>query len=697
MTKIKNFILGHKKIMIGFLALIVLLLGVSLFKSSRSSGVEISESETTLLKEKEFLNAVNESGKANSENDAKLYAEKQLPVAEVNVEVGDKVEKDQIIAKLDDSTIKQQIATKRALIASSKKSSSAQIKNAKDRLNDAIKNKKNGTNPSVTSASSAALAAYDQWQSAEKAYEDYKRAIAVGYDPQIAQEKANTKNIENSLDAAGLNFNQSKQKYDILERTIAENQDLANREDEKVDLLKDRSYSIEKRIDKLSKEVQEDQALLQSASGSSIDAERTMIKNQLDGLSEQKKSYDEILSRDPSNREAKIAIDEIVRKEVDLNNKLRSLGDAQGPQVDIAKINSRIEANNNELTDLKNSLANIKEDLADAQTNLAKYKAEVENAEKQLEPTNMEIEQQDQALKATNKNVSSKTEQERLADLARTDQLETLRKNASDLKHNYDNSLKALKVAQVAEEDEIKALKNNLSIAKSSSDESVNSIDIKNLMEDLDKTLIKAPISGTVTESNMIKGQVPTDFLAKIETVNRTIVKSQVKEFDVNNIKVGTEVEITSDAIGRDKVFKGEVESINPTPISSNSQQNKTSSNEVLYETTISLEDNNEIKPGMTVRVKYILDRQEDVFTIPTNAIYEKNNKNFIMYIDKGKGTKVIKEMEVFVSSENEFETVISSKNKLSGLRVINSTDAYSPGTEVQIVKSKDMKNAKGE
>ena len=74
----------------------------------------------------------------------------------------------QIIAKLDDSSLKQQIKAKEALIASNNRTSGIQVKSAKDKLNEALKGKNDGTNSQVVSANANVLQTYDQWQLAEK-------------------------------------------------------------------------------------------------------------------------------------------------------------------------------------------------------------------------------------------------------------------------------------------------------------------------------------------------------------------------------------------------------------------------------------------------------------------------------------------------------------------------------------------------
>lgn len=278
--------------------------------------------------------------------------------------------------------------------------------------------------------------------------------------------------------------------------------------------------------------------------------------------------------------------------------------------------------------------------------------------------------------------------QKNLSSKNREDTIATYKKNAEDLKAAYDMSLKNLEVTKIAINDEINSLKNALKSAKVSGDNTINVVDIKYIKEDLDKRVITADKEGTITQLNMVIGQVPTSLLAKIETTDRLIIETKIKEFDVNKVKVGLEVEITSDAIGESKVFKGRIDSIEPTPIgqaSTSTTSQSTASKEVAYGVKVIIEGNSdEIKPGMNVRVKYILEKKDDVFVAPSNAVYKKNEKSFILILGDGEVSE-IKELSVDVDAQNDFETVISSNELKGGIRVINSPDAYTPGMTVQL------------
>ena len=93
----------------------------------------------------------------------------------------------------------------------------------------------------------------------------------------------------------------------------------------------------------------------------------------------------------------------------------------------------------------------------------------------------------------------------------------------------------------------------------------------------------------------------------------------------------------------------------------------------------------------MTLRVKYIFESKKDVFTVPVNAIYEKNGKSFILaHIGEKVNKYTLEEFPVIVKEKNDYEAVITSDTKLQGLNVINMPDKYSAGMEVGPIEESD-------
>lgn len=638
--KIKNFILGHKKIAIALGIVLALLIGRSILgRGDKSKYVQLPKIETTEIRKKDFSNMIKESGKVKSEDLVDIFAEKNLPVESVEVKVGDEVIAGQIIAKLDDSSLKQQIKAKEALIASNNRTSGIQVKSAKDKLNGALKGKNDGTNSQVVSANANVLQTYDQWQLAEKTYDDYLRSLNMGYNEALVAKKGNDTSLQNNLNSQNLTYEQSRQK--LAEASSSFENARRNYSDKvvQVDRLRMEDESITREINSLTLEIESE--------GSSL-------------------------------------------KEIGNGNKETIL-----TPEEIAELNERqdrIRSKKEKLNELNINSQRIKTQIAEVEGEKAKFKTQMDTNEDTRLTLEKDLAQQEQNLANVKNTLNTQIRQDQLSKRSREDILSTYRKNAADAKNVYENAKKNLTVALAAQEAEIRSLESGLEQAKASGDNGVNSVDLKNLYEELEKTVIKAPISGTITKVDMVKGQAPTASLAQIQTVKRTIIESQIKEYDYPKIKVGMEVEVTADALGKNEVFKGRVESISPTPKAAESNQGQTQSQEVAYTSKISIDDPQlKLKPGMSVRTKYILESKKDVIIVPTSAIYKKNDKSFMLVVDD-KDVTEIREIEVKVVTGNDVESVITSKDLKGKMRVINSADKYQSGTTVQLTEEMEEK-----
>ena len=136
---------------------------------------------------------------------------------------------------------------------------------------------------------------------------------------------------------------------------------------------------------------------------------------------------------------------------------------------------------------------------------------------------------------------------------------------------------------------------------------------------DLNNTIIRSPVDGIVISRNVDVGQTvaaslqaPTLFtiandLAKME------VHTNVDEADVGNVTEGQEVSFTVDAFPARR-FKGRVHQVRNAPT--------VVQNVVTYDAVVRIDNKEQLlKPGMTANVQFLVNRREDVLTIPNMAI----------------------------------------------------------------------------
>ena len=658
-TKAKNTILKNRRNKIlagGGLALVLALALVpKLAGLGGGKGETISPNQVVTLKKGSVTNSVSEKGKVVPSNSVEVFSEKSLPVTEVKVKVGDKVKKGDIIARLDSSSIEQQLRSRKAQKAATDKNLSAQISAAKKRLSEALSGQKTGKNSALVAAETSLTQAMDQYLSAEKSYNDFKRSIDERYNQGLVAEKGSRESLAYQEGATDLRYKQLVDDINKNRDKISENKSLASGASRSKDYLQADLDNAKRRLTEIGIEISDAQGKITEKQGELASQDKSNIQNAPKNNSEP--------GSNSINDSAKIQ-----REIDDLKNKIKSL--------------TREQAETEIL------IGKISEDLATAKADEQKYDSQAEALEKEVEGQVKQVETTELEVKKAKEDLYNDADKALKAKKSRQDELKTLEKNLETAKNNYENAKKNLESTKTQVANEISGLRDNLNTAKAGAN-STDEVEIENLSEELEKVMIKAPADGTVTEVPAKEGQVPTGYLAKIETIDKLRIESQIKEYDKNAIKVGTEVEITSDALVGES-FKGKVISIDPAPMASSSDNR---SSEVLYKTVIEIDERKEEKfsPGMTLRVKYILSQEKDTFKVPSDAIFERDGKSYVLGLKNiGKNDYQIQKVEVTRGLENDAETAIKSKDLKMGDKVLATSGGYGEGSKVTLMKDPD-------
>ncbi|WP_062551347.1 efflux RND transporter periplasmic adaptor subunit [Peptoniphilus phoceensis] len=655
----KNLILKNKrnKIIAGLiLALLLFLILKPIFaKISGKDAEGISKNQVVSLTKGDLTNSVSEKGKVVPSNSVEVFSEKTLPVTEVNVKVGDKVKKGDVIAKLDSSSLEQQLKARKAQKEATDKNVSAQISAAKKRLSEAVSGKNSGKNPAIVAAETSLTQAMDQYLAAQKSYDDFKRSIDERYNQGIVAERNTRENLAYQEEATDLKYKQLQEDMDSNRNKVAENRALAISSSRQKNYLQNQLDNAKRDLTEIGIEISEKQSQIAEKQG--------QISMPTGG-----KTADKNENVDPEKIK-----EEIEKLEEDIKNLKEDIKDLTREQTEI-----ELEVNR------------ISEDLATAKADEQKYESEADAIEKELEGQRKQVDSTKLEVDKAKEDIYADADKVLKAQKSRDDELKTLAQNLDTAKNNYENAKKNLESTKTQVENEISGLQDNLKTAKASAN-NLDSVEIENLTEELEKVLIKAPADGTITEVNAKEGQVPTAALAKIETVESLRIESQVKEYDKNSISVGTQVEITSDSIVGE-VYKGKVISIDPVPMEA-SQENKTG--EVLYKTVIEIEEGQEEKfsPGMSLRVKYIISEEKDTFKVPSEAIFDRDGKSYVLALkEAGKDNYQIEKVEVTRGLENDAETAIKSKDLKEGSKVLSTSAGYGEGSQVKILENTENK-----
>lgn len=679
----KNLILKNKrnKIIAGLILLLLLFLILKpiFAKISGKDAEGISENQVVTLTKGNLTNSVSEKGKVVPSNSVEVFSEKTLPVTEVNVKVGDQVKKGDVIAKLDSSSLEQQLKARKAQKEATDKNVSAQISAAKKRLSEAVNGKKSGKNSAIVVAETSLTQAMDQYLAAQKSYDDFKRSIDERYNQAIVAERNTRENLAYQEEATDLKYKQLQDDIDNNRNKIAENRALAINSSRQKNYLQNQLDNAKRDLTEKGIEISEKQSQIAEKQG--------QISMPSGG-----KTADGNKSPEPVNNTS-----------YNGNKNINTLGSkivsysTEHEKVDPDKINNEIKKLKEDIknltreqTEIELEVNRISEELANAKADEQKYESEADAIEKELEAQTKQIDSTKLEVDKAKEDIYADADKVLKAQKSRDDELKTLAQNLDTAKNNYENAKKNLESTKTQVENEISGLSDNLKTAKASAN-NLDSVEIENLTEELEKVMIKAPADGTITEVNAKEGQVPTASLAKIETVESLRIESQIKEYDKNSISVGTQVEITSDSIVGE-VYKGKVISIDPVPMEA-SQENKTG--EVLYKTVIEIEEGQEEKfsPGMSLRVKYIISEEKDTFKVPSEAIFDRDGKSYVLALkEAGKGNYQIEKVEVTRGLENDAETAIKSKDLKDGSKVLTTSAGYGEGSQVKILENTENK-----
>jgi RND family efflux transporter MFP subunit len=157
----------------------------------------------------------------------------------------------------------------------------------------------------------------------------------------------------------------------------------------------------------------------------------------------------------------------------------------------------------------------------------------------------------------------------------------------------------------------------------------------------LDKTIIKAPFSGTVSNIDLSFGETVTvgKTVVSMLATDGFEIEAKVPEVDIVKIKADASVDITLDAYGKDIIFPAKVTRINPTAT--------TEGTIPVYKVIVTFVGKDErIRQGMTANVQIITETKSKIVAVPSRFIQvvttEKGNVTLLV-----NGKEVTKEVSL--------------------------------------------------
>lgn len=380
----------------------------------------------------------------------------------------------------------------------------------------------------------------------------------------------------------------------------------------------------------------------------------------------------------------------------------RALNNAQEDQTrqtdkattDINQAQSDLDSANSKVSDSEDNLNSIKDDLKDVKKALKKLRDE-RNA---LSSSGDKAGEADKQIDVDKKQKELEELEARYTQ-AETD-LATAREGVKTSERAVQDSKENLDSVQSSTAQAVQGQVDNINTSKFKTDGSDNETQLEKLQTNLANTVIKAPISGTITYLNIEKGSPASEgVIMKIENTDALKISVKIKEYDILNIKEGMKVTVTCDAIP-DVTMQGQVSKIYLTPITTSGTDSASADSATReYSAEIKLDEvNANLLIGMNVKTKIVLEENTDVFAVPYEAVTTNESGQSVVYtaVDDGTGKYTVKSIPVEKGIETDYYAAITSDELTEGMYIITTPELVTEGSSIKVQVSDDTSGTTG-
>ncbi len=190
----------------------------------------------------------------------------------------------------------------------------------------------------------------------------------------------------------------------------------------------------------------------------------------------------------------------------------------------------------------------------------------------------------------------------------------------------------------------------------------------------LKKSLISSPLDGTIKTRHVKVGEFVRkgDKLVEILDLSRVIVKVNIPELEILEIKIGQKVEIAL-YIMEDIIFSGEVKNIGL----------EADSNNRTFPVEIHVSNSERmLRPGMLARATFTKSIEDQQIVIPRHTILEKELGRVVYVFDKGK----VFQRDILVGLSQRDQVQVIKGLKKGEMIVVEGHNKLSDGEEVNVV-----------
>jgi len=232
--------------------------------------------------------------------------------------------------------------------------------------------------------------------------------------------------------------------------------------------------------------------------------------------------------------------------------------------------------------------------------------------------------------------------------------IEIPNKKAADYLTNYNNYQSTLAQAKAAIDQRTAELNLKKASARQSDIDLANA-DIISAQGQVEQaqaryndTIITAPLDGTITSIDVKVGELAQ---AQRETfilqdVSNIYIEANINEANIASLAIGMPIDITFDAFGTDKIFKGSITKIDPS--------STVISGVVNYKITASVEEVSDLRPGMTANMTINVSGKDHVIAVPSRSIVVSDGGDKTIHLITNTKKKKYKEIPVTTGMEGD-------------------------------------------
>ena len=266
--------------------------------------------------------------------------------------------------------------------------------------------------------------------------------------------------------------------------------------------------------------------------------------------------------------------------------------------------------------------------------------------------------------------------------------MEKLKINVDDAKRNYDRQKVLFDKKAISQTDFEAAEKTlntaqadydsgNASIQTAESNIGAQNVTISNYQDNLNNTIVKAPISGVISDKAVNIGQMASQgtALAKVNDISYVYATIQVPQDKISGVKIGQAATVTVE--GSDKAYDGTVQTMDASADTSTR----------VFNCKIKIDNGDKsLLPGIFGKVQLISEQKTEVITVPINALVGSEGNYSVFINDNGKAKK----QKVTIGETDENNVEIASGVNNGDAVICSNTGSLQDGNEIEVTSKQD-------